>query len=617
MATIIPASIVGFVGNLKNKQLLTERLEQSDLPNLLQRVRNAVDGEISEMKVLSRSIATNPFLNRWLVSGMPLEDEPQVIQMLAQISADNQFSNSSFVDRQSAKFWNQDGFLRTLKDDGVDGWFFDLKKSGQQETASTYTYENGDVDIFINYQQLNGRGMSGISKSFNDMVDYLNSFKIEKTGFVYLVDNTGLVKVHHEGGKSENSTLDQLYKINAQTLLSKKDFSFKNTEELIIASSYIPSLDWYVIAEVPKSELYATLNEAKNHMILWLIITVIIFIFISMLLAKNLIKPINDLAQLFKELGEGDGDLSYRLPTNGALEVSNLGKGFNHFIGEIHSVVSKVANTSIEVRKASTTISQDANESKVTAQEQRDVATQVATAINEMGSTIAEIASNAAHAAQVTNQSSNQAEQAQLIVQESTQSILDMAENMGEVSKNISSLAEKSNAISSVIDVIRGISDQTNLLALNAAIEAARAGEQGRGFAVVADEVRSLAKRTSESTDEINQMITLLQNESQLAVESVLNTQKSAEGGVVSAQKTDQALAEIVTNILQISDLNTQVATATEEQSVVINEINTHVHSISDSSDSSANSAINIATSSESLSLMAKDLDVLVKSFKL
>ncbi|WP_245542305.1 hypothetical protein [Psychromonas hadalis] len=121
MATIIPASIVGFVGNAKNKQLLTQRLEQSDLPNLLQRVRNAVDGEISEMKVLSKSIATNPFLHKWLASGMPSEDEPQVIQMLAQISKDNQFSNSSFADRESAKFWNQDGFLRTLKDDNVDG----------------------------------------------------------------------------------------------------------------------------------------------------------------------------------------------------------------------------------------------------------------------------------------------------------------------------------------------------------------------------------------------------------------------------------------------------------------------------------------------------------------
>ncbi|PKF62306.1 methyl-accepting chemotaxis protein [Psychromonas sp. psych-6C06] len=617
MATIIPASIVGFVGNAKNKALLTQRLEQSDLPNLLQRVRNAVDGDISEMKVLSKSIATHPLLLQWLAQGAPSAEEPLIVQTLSQISKDNQFSNTSFADRQSAKFWNQDGFLRVLKNDSADGWFFALRDSGQQESASTYTYENGDVDVFVNYQQLDGRGMSGVSKSFNDMVDYLNSFQIEKTGFVYLVDKDGLVKVHQNKSFSETQNLGALYQFNAQPLLSQQNFAFKNTEQLIIASSYIPSLGWYVIAEVPKAELYSALNESQNYMMFWLLVTVIIFAIVSVLLAKSLIKPINTLAQLFKHLGETDGDLTYRLPTNSSEEVKRLGEGFNSFISKIHSIVGDVANTSIEVRQASSTIYQDANQSKVVAQAQRDIATQVATAINEMGSTIAEIASNASHASQVTNQSSDQASEAQSIVDQSTQSILAMAKNMDSVSTNISSLAQKSSAISSVIDVIRGISEQTNLLALNAAIEAARAGEQGRGFAVVADEVRSLAKRTSDSTDEINQMITQLQNESQLAVESVADTKKSAEVGVQSAQKTDQALNEIVQNIQQISDLNTQVATATEEQSVVINEINTHVHSISDSSEESANSAANIATSSESLSLMAKDLDRLVRSFKL
>jgi methyl-accepting chemotaxis protein len=192
-----------------------------------------------------------------------------------------------------------------------------------------------------------------------------------------------------------------------------------------------------------------------------------------------------------------------------------------------------------------------------------------------------------------------------------------MAQNMEGVSVNIGKLAEDSDAISSVLDVISGISEQTNLLALNAAIEAARAGEYGRGFAVVADEVRNLAQRTSESTDEINTMISKLQSGAKAAVDSVAEGRSQAELGVEAAEKTNGALEEIVKTIQNISDLNTQVATATEEQSAVINEINVHVVNISDSTDRSAESAASIAASSDSLKSMALDLDGLVDRFKL
>lgn len=618
MAVIISTSIVGFVGHSKAKELLISRLQQSDLPNLLLRVRNAVDGEISEMKVLTKSIATNPFLLDWIESGASKDNEANVISMLSNIAKDNNLSNASFADRKTAKYWNQDGFLRVLKDDSLDGWFFAFTNGNKEESASTYAYPNGNVDVFINYQQLNGRGVSGLSKSFNDMVSYLNSFKIEESGLVYLVDHSGLVKIHQDKAKSEKANLTDIYKdINFQTLLSKEQFSFQETESLIVATSYISSLGWYVVAEVPKAELYLALNESRNYMLIWFAIIVVVFILISIIFAKSLTQPINDLAGLFKALGDGEGDLSYRLSESGSEEVSRLAHGFNTFISKIHSVVNDVAKTSKDVRQASLDVSQDAEQSKLDAEGQRDIATQVATAISEMGSTITEIAANAAHAADSTSEAITQAKNAQVVVKESTENIYQMAQNMDSVSVTIESLANKSNAISSVLDVIRGISEQTNLLALNAAIEAARAGEQGRGFAVVADEVRNLAKRTSESTDEINKMINLLQSESQRAVDSVRESKVTAEVGATDAQQTTEALEEIVANIQLISDLNTQVATATEEQAAVVGEINIHVHTISDSTENSAQISTRIASSSESLTAMAMNLDSLVKRFKI
>tara|TARA_R110001583_G_scaffold67490_9_gene192977 strand:- start:67 stop:2025 length:1959 start_codon:yes stop_codon:yes gene_type:complete len=618
VAVIISTSVVGIVGHSKAKELLVSRLQQSDLPNLLQGIRNAVDGDILKMKVLTKAIATNAFILDWIEnSENTSEKEPILIQTLSKIASDNGLSNASFADKETDKYWNQKGFLRVLEKDR-DSWFFAFKNSGKSESASVYLESNGDVNLFVNYQDLNDRGIAGVSKSFNDIISFLNSFQIEETGFVYLVDNKGAIKIHKDNSKNGKQTLADIYPdINTLSLLKEQDFKFQETEDLIIASSYIPNLNWYVIAEVPKAELYAGLNESRNYMLICFAIIVFVFIFISLILAKSLTRPINELAILFEKLGQGEGDLSYRLDDTGNNEVSRLASGFNGFISNIHLVIRDVSSNSKEVRQTSLQVSDGAEQSRLQAQEQRDLATQVATAIGEMGATISEIATNATHAADATNMATTQAEEALIVVQQSTHRIDEMAQNMESVSGTIESLANRSNNINTVLDVIRSISEQTNLLALNAAIEAARAGEQGRGFAVVADEVRNLAQRASKSTDEIHQMITLLQNDSKLAVDGVRESREKAILGLEGAQQTNSALNDIVENIKQLSDLNTQVATATEEQSMVVNEINKHVHSISDSTESSVTISENMASSSESLSDMAKNLDSLVARFKI
>ncbi|MGJ8581556.1 MAG: methyl-accepting chemotaxis protein, partial [Psychromonas sp.] len=331
---------------------------------------------------------------------------------------------------------------------------------------------------------------------------------------------------------------------------------------------------------------------------------------------NKLVLPLQRMAEKFRVLGEGEGDLTSKVDENGAYEISQLAKGFNAFVANIRTVVQDVKSTSTDIRGASENVYKDANLSKLSLDKQRDEAHQVSVAINEMGSTIAEIANNAAVAAQTTNEATNMTAQAQIVVNESTDTISHMAEDMEDVSSNIEILAQRSDSISSVLDVIRGISEQTNLLALNAAIEAARAGEYGRGFAVVADEVRNLAKKTHESTDEIHKMITELQDGSKVAVESVHKSREQAILGLSAAQKTNSVLNEIVSNVQHISDLNTQIATATEEQSAVINEINVHVVNISDSTEESAHASQNIESSTDLLKSMAASLDKLVHRFK-
>jgi len=617
LVVVVSTSVIAFVAQYKSHELLLNRLQNSELPNLVQRVSQTVDGEIAEMKAITKSIANNPFIYQLIDNNGKSEIDKRLTEYLSGIANTNNLSNASYIERNTAEYWNQKGFLRVLQDNDHDSWYYKFKNSGQETSASTYTESDGTINVFVNYQQLNGRGSSGVSRTFSDIATLLQQFKIEQTGFVYLVDQKGLIKVHKNRSYAESKNVDDIYpELDKKILFAKQAFAFQEVGEYMISTSYIDSLQWYIIAQVPKSELYEPITEARNFMIVLFLIIVTVFVGLSIVVSNKLVLPLQKMAEKFRVLGDGEGDLTSKVDENGAYEIAELAKGFNSFVANIRTVVHDVKFTSTDIRSASEHVYKDANASKLSLDKQRDEAHQVSVAINEMGSTIAEIANNAAVAAETTNEATNMTSQAQIVVNESTQTISLMAEDMEVVSTNIETLAQRSDSISSVLDVIRGISEQTNLLALNAAIEAARAGEYGRGFAVVADEVRNLAKKTHESTDEIHRMITELQDGSKLAVDSVHKSREQAILGLSAAQKTNSALDEIVNNVQHISDLNTQIATATEEQSAVINEINVHVVNISDSTEESAHASQSIESSTDSLKSMAASLDKLVNRFK-
>jgi len=584
LVTVITSiGIVAYVAQSKTQEMLLSRLQTSELPNLVKRIEESVSAEISQMKALANSIANNPFILDWVVNGGDQGEEEKLTEYLANIAAENDLSNASFIDRQNNRYWNQGGFLKVLD---AESWFNGFKASGVKESASTYTNPNGTVDVFVNFQQLNGRGASGVSKSFEDIANFLRSFK-------------------------------EIYPdVDFSALFSKQEFDFQSLEDKVIASSYIESLGWYVVADIPKKELYASLDESNNYMLMLFGIVTVVFTGVSLVLSSKLVLPLKEMATSFQELGKGEGDLTCRVSEDEAAEIRNLAMGFNAFVANIRHVVQDVASTSEKVRRAAENVHQEASLSKSTSEKQRDETHQVSVAINEMGSTIAEIANSANVAAQTTNDATEMASKAKSVVGDSTVAINLMAAEMTTVSSNIESLADKARNITSVLEVISGISDQTNLLALNAAIEAARAGEHGRGFAVVADEVRSLAQRTNESADEIRKMISDLQDGTMVAVESVHQSSVQAEKSVEAAKSTNDALEEIVANVIHISDLNAQIATATEEQSAVIKEINIHVVNINDSTEQNAQTITSIESSSEAMSTVAVHLDSLVGRFK-
>ncbi|OOE46336.1 methyl-accepting chemotaxis protein [Salinivibrio kushneri] len=619
-AVIASTAIISYMSLSQARDIMEKRLLENELPTTLTQFRDTIDSEVNQLQSAARQLASNPVMLDIINQDITPAEETRVIKQLNVLREQYDLNDASIANRNTGQYWNQNGFLRVLTRE-KDSWFYNFLDSGNATMAQVFQEENGELKLFVNFQQLNGKGLAGFSRSLEDMTRFLNQFKIEQSGFVFLVNADGLVQLHRDTNLMGEQTLSDIYGGQARSLLQKGDFNLLDTringEEVLLASSYVPSMDWFVIADVPAEEVYAPLNETRNQILMVSVVVGLIFIVVAVWLAATITKPIQYVANVFREIGEGEGDLRQRVDINSQDEIGQLASGFNSFVEKIHRLVSDVARTGGELRSAAEQVSSQAGATQSQSEYQRDRTVQVVTAINEMGATVNEIAGNAASAASAANQASDDAASGQGVVTQARDTIARLADDMENMSKVISALAENTDSIGGILDVIRGISEQTNLLALNAAIEAARAGEQGRGFAVVADEVRSLASRTSDSTDEIQTMIDRLQQEARNAVDAMEQSRTMTAEGVNASDEASQSLNAINEQIVQISDMNTQVATATEEQSTVVNDINQNIEEINHSSQQTADTANTMAEASESLRDLSQRLDTLVGSFKL
>ena len=416
-------------------------------------------------------------------------------------------------------------------------------------------------------------------------------------------------------------SLSSLYRgVNTSGLMQKNDFNLLkadiNGQSMLIASSYIASMDWYLIAQVPESEIFSLLEESAYKILIWTALIAATFIGLASIVASSVSRPIAQVADMLQNIGEGEGDLRQRLPVEGDDELAQLAKGFNSFISKIQASVIEVAEASALLSSSANDVSHQAQRTLEDSQLQKDQTIMVVTAINEMGATVNEIANNAAQAADTARAADTDSNNGQVVVTRARETINQLSNDVEQVGEVVESLAIHTKSIESILDVIRAVSEQTNLLALNAAIEAARAGEAGRGFAVVADEVRNLASRTATSTNEVQVMIDKLQTEATRAVEAMQQSRTRSAAGVAAVDEASLSLTGISERIGSISDMNIQVAAATEEQSTVVEDINRNISDINDITLRTADTAEDAAKASQSLIQLAHRLDSLVASFK-
>ncbi|MBX8528833.1 methyl-accepting chemotaxis protein [Pseudomonas cichorii] len=428
-------------------------------------------------------------------------------------------------------------------------------------------------------------GVAGADISLDSISKTINSLNFGGHGYAYIVSAEGKILIHPDS-KLVLKNISEAYPNNTPKIVAGvTEITSGGKTEFVSFTPVqgISTANWYVALVLDQEAAYSMLSEFRTSAITAMGVVVLVIILLLGLLIRVLMQPLHQMGRAMRDIADGEGDLTKRLAITSQDEFGELAESFNHFVERIHTSIREVASTAGQLGEVATRVVKASNSSMTNSDQQSNRTESVAAAINQLGAAAHEIAQNAARTSQQSSDASDLAGEGQSVVQQTIAAMNELSGKISESCVNIESLNGKTANIGQILEVITSISQQTNLLALNAAIEAARAGEAGRGFAVVADEVRNLAHRTQDSAQQVQTMIEELQVGAREAVVNMTESQRQSEDSVSIANRAGERLGSVTRRIDEINGMNQSVATATEEQTAVVESINvdiTHINTL-------------------------------------
>jgi methyl-accepting chemotaxis protein len=573
-------------------------------------IQTWLTGRILLIENLSQNIAINP--EQANVAAL-LEQKALTSTFMASYLGD---ATGHFTIRPDAKM--PDGF-----DPRVRPWYKGAQNSNTPTLTEPYVdAATGQTIISLAMASTKagqGVGVVGGDLSLQTLIDTLSARDFDGMGYAFLVSADGKILVHPDKALVMKS-LGEAYPQNTPRI--SRDFSeiVVDGKTRIVTFTPIkglPSVNWYIGLSVDKGKAFSMLSEFRTSAVIATVIAVAIIIALLGMLIRLLIQPLHVMTRAMADIADGEGDLTKRLVIQNNDEFGSLGTAFNRFVERIHGSIREVSSATGQVNEVALRVVAASNSSMYNSDQQASRTNSVAAAINQLGAAAQEIARNAAQASSQASDARNLAEDGQQVVDRSIAAMNQLSNMLSASSSNIESLNSKTVNIGQILEVITSISQQTNLLALNAAIEAARAGEAGRGFAVVADEVRNLAHRTQESAQQVQTMIEELQVGARESVSTMSDSQRHSQDSVEIANLAGERLSSVTQRIGEIDGMNQSVATATEEQTAVVESINVDITEINTLNQEGVENLQSTLRACTDLEQQAARLKQLVGSFRI